>query len=97
MNSIGFAVRFPWTACIPSIPSGSRQRRNTTTLVHLLVRMEFNSQLRSVIFLQVHPVVEAGHLVAIAVEHQRRTAQEFSEAPLLCLAPARVVHIRIHV
>src|SRR5216684_5038458 len=97
MNSIGFAVRFPWTARRTSIPSGARQSKNTTTLVHLLVRMEFKRMLRSVIFLQIRPVVHACNLIAVAVEHQRRAPQEFPDAPLFRLAPPRMIHVGVYI
>src|SRR5438477_12702520 len=41
---------------------------------------------------QVHPRVEAGHLVAVAVEGQRGPAGDLADAALRLLAPARVVH-----
>src|ERR1700730_5791899 len=42
--------------------------------------------------LQVHACVEAGHLVTVAVEHQRLTTEELANAALGRLAPARGVH-----
>src|SRR6516162_3627704 len=36
-------------------------------------------------------------LLLIAVEHQRRTPARFADALLRGLAPARMVHVRIHV
>ena len=46
-----------------------------------------------VIFLEIHPVVQAGHLVAVAVEHQGGPLAEFAQPPLARLAPARMVHL----
>src|SRR5579864_4232404 len=46
---------------------------------------------------QVHARVEAGHLVAVAVEHQRLAPEELSDSALRRLAPARVVHRRVDV
>src|SRR5207245_3895327 len=45
----------------------------------------------SEIFSQVHAVVKAGHLI-VAIEHQRRTLEKFTEAALFCLTPAWVIH-----
>src|SRR5277367_5042771 len=69
----------------------------TTTLVHLLVRKEFNRRWALEIFLQVHARVQTGDLVAVAIEHQGRPAQKLAEAALLGLAPARVIDFRIYV
>src|SRR5580658_6994914 len=51
----------------------------------------------SEILLQVHALVHIRHLIAVAVEHQRVPLKEFANTPLLGLAPARMVNIRIHV
>src|SRR5262249_26798306 len=51
----------------------------------------------SEILSQVHPGIEAGDLIAIAVEHQGRTLQEFADATLLRLAPAWMVDLGIDV
>src|SRR5690606_33569050 len=56
----------------------------------------------SVVGSQVHAVIEAGHLVRIAVEHQRRTAggpeeTTLADADFARLAPARMVDLRIDV
>src|ERR1700681_1029447 len=47
--------------------------------------------------LQVHARVEAGHLLAVAVEHQRLAPEELADAALGRLAPARVVHRRVDI
>ena len=51
----------------------------------------------SVIFLQVHAGVEAGDLVLITVEHEGIALEDFAEATLFGLAPARMVDVGIHV
>src|SRR5437667_6816102 len=51
----------------------------------------------SVVFLQVHPVVQARNFVAIAVEGQGLALEELAQAPLSRLAPARMVDGRIYV
>src|ERR1700674_4868509 len=50
----------------------------------------------SEILFQVHAAVQTCYLI-VAVEHQCRTLQKFSQAPLLGLAPSGMIHIRIHV
>ena len=71
--------RFPDRAS----PAATRQIRNTTTFVHLLVRMEFIAvSPLSVIFLQVHSAVQARHLIAISIEHLRgRVLKNSRQAP----------------
>src|SRR5262245_34970775 len=55
----------------------------------------------SVVRLEVQTTVEARDLVAVAVEHERRPAPgeqaTLADAPLRRLAPARMVHLRVHV
>src|ERR1019366_7827816 len=102
-NWVGFAPQPSWNPSQTSKPSGPRQARNTATLVHLLVRMEFMVWIRpeiriSEILLQVHTVVEAGHLIAVAIEHLgRRILKEPGQADLFGLAPAGMIHLRIHI
>ena len=50
-----------------------------------------------VILLEIHPRVEAGHLIAVAVEHQRLAAQELADPAFGGLGPARMVDRRVHV
>ena len=85
-----------------STPRGTRQIRNTTTFVHLLVRMEFMplsvQSIRLEILLQVHAAVQASHLIAVAVEHlSRRIFEESRQADFPGLAPARVIHLGIYI
>src|ERR1700720_2307332 len=97
-NCVGFAPRPPVEASQISMPSGTRQIRNTNTFVHLLVRMEFMLAACLVIFPQVHSAVETRHLIRVAVEHLRRRVFEESRQPdFLGLAPARMIHLGIHV
>src|SRR2546427_10988332 len=46
---------------------------------------------------QVHAGVEAGHLLGVAVERQRRAASDLADPSLRRLAPARMVDRRGHV
>src|SRR5207249_7500665 len=52
--------------------------------------------------LQVHAGVELAHLLLVAIEHQRlpplrEEAARLADAPLGGLAPARVIHVGVHV
>src|ERR1700747_558636 len=97
-NCVGFEPNPPWNASQMSTPRGTVQIRNTTTFVHLLLRIEFIFYVRSVIFLQIHAIVEARHFITITVEHLRRGVLEESwQTDFLGLAPARMVHHWIHV
>src|ERR1700751_5327633 len=51
----------------------------------------------SEVFPQIHPSVQAGNLIAIAIEHQSGTLEELAQATLLGLTPAGMVHVGIHV
>src|SRR6266446_7701806 len=51
----------------------------------------------SVVFLQIHAGVKAGHLIPVAVEHQGVALEKFPEASLLGLAPARMIHCWLHI
>src|SRR5580693_9851672 len=106
MNSMGFApksmlsgnpARPLWNARHSNCPTGIRHARNTTTFVHLLVRMEFTGGSRSIIFLQVHAAVHARNLIAVAIEHQGWPPPEFTQAALRGLRPARMVHTGVHI
>src|SRR5215467_6805074 len=101
MYSIGFAVsrrsKTRWTR----YASGTRLKRNKTTLVHLLART-FGMLTTSIIPDQVHPRVHAGDLVPVTVEHQSlfgdALAEEtFAQPPLSRLGPARMVALGIDV
>src|SRR5882724_2332264 len=96
-NSTGLAPSCPRSVRATSTRNGTRQNPNTATLVHLLDRMARTLQARSVIFLQIHPIVKAGDLIAVAVEHERVAPENFAEAALRSLAPAWMVHGWIHV
>src|SRR5882724_6335703 len=49
------------------------------------------------VLLQIHSVVHAGDLIAIAVEHESGAREDFAEAALLGLAPTGMVDIGIDV
>ena len=51
----------------------------------------------SVELLQVHPLVQVGHLLLVAVEHERLLPEEIADAALARLAPAGMVHRGIDV
>src|SRR5271165_3488501 len=67
MYSRGLAVRSPFHVRQASHNAGARPARNTRTLTH----RRFNIVRLSEILLQIHAGIEAGHLVAVAVEHLR--------------------------
>src|ERR1700674_975597 len=64
---VGFAPQ-PAGASQARMPRGTRHSTNTTTFVHLLVRMRFIGR-ALVVFLQVHAVVQTGNLIFVTVEH----------------------------
>src|SRR5712691_11223576 len=92
---------------MPRLPVMKRQRRSANgirqitkmaTLVHLLMRSARTRNVHpSMVLLQIHSVVEAGDLIAVAVEHESGAREDFAEAALLGLAPARMIDIRIDV
>src|ERR1017187_2336418 len=90
MYSIGLAVRFWFQARQQSQKIGARPAENTSTLVQRFFNM-------LVVLLEIHPVVQAGHLVAVAVEHEGRPFAEFAQPPLTRLAPPWMGHLRIYV
>src|SRR6186997_816833 len=95
MNSIGFAER---SSCQPrqaSQKTGVRHNTNSATLTQRWRSMVPGS--RSVIRSQVHAGVQAGDLVAVAVEHQRLPLAKFAQPALGLLRPTRVIDVRIHV
>src|SRR2546421_527874 len=51
----------------------------------------------SKVLAQIHPSVEAGHLLRVAVEGQRWAAGEVANPSFGGLAPARMIDSRIHV
>src|ERR1700737_4943698 len=93
---VGFAPH-PVGPSQARMPMGTRHSRNTTTFVHLLVRMRFIGR-ALVIFLQVHAVVQTGDLISVPVEHLGlRVLEESGHANFLGLAPARVIYFGIHI
>src|SRR3984893_5931932 len=95
-NWVGFAPQ-PLGPSQARMPRGTRHSTNTTTFVHLLVRMRFIGR-ALVVFLQVHAVVQTGDLISVPVEHLGwRVLEESWQATFLGLAPARVIFIGIHI
>src|SRR5262245_15280791 len=93
MKLIGLAVRSPRHVQNARKASGSRQSNHTAAL-----RLRWARRVTASIELaQVHARVERGHLVGVAVEHERLAAAELADAPLGGLAPARVIDRRIDV
>src|SRR5215472_13970653 len=91
MNSIGLAERSWFQARQPSHPRGARHSKKTG-----IFSQRFRS-MRSVIDLEVHAVVEARDLLAVAVEHQGLALAEFAEPALAGLAPAGMIYRRVDV
>src|SRR3954453_8806898 len=96
ITSIGFAPKLLVSALNPSPNSGPRQARKTTTLNQRIIWSRIPTRRQLKILLQVHSAVQPGHLI-VAVEHQRRSFQELSQAPFFRLAPTRMIHVGIHV
>src|SRR5450432_2574024 len=104
--AVGSGPRSLWTRWTASQTNGARHTRNTTTFRAFNARggMAFlcrRSRTQSLeVLLQVHAIVEAGHLVAIAIEHERRPAlleDRLTDAALAGLRPAGMVHRRVHI
>src|SRR5437879_10608002 len=81
MYSTGFAPSSSWKPIQTRWPSGTRHKRKMGGLSHRILMcrdrsfiVEQKREARSVVFSQVHPVIHAGDLVAVAVEHQRLDA-----------------------
>src|SRR4029077_1497725 len=107
MNSVGLALNSSRNANQTRGASGARDARKIGGFSHRMLMcrdrsfmFEWKRKALSVIFSQVHPVVQAGHLVAVAVEHQRLDAlakERSIQAPFGRLAPAGMIHLRIDV
>src|SRR5690349_10248356 len=90
--SSGLTVRSSCQARQASQSAGARQTRNTGILTHRRLSIGL------VVFLQVHAGIQAGHLLAVAVEDLGRMVYERrGEALLLRLTPPGVIHRRIHI
>src|SRR5436190_3043105 len=83
MSLSGFALRFPVSAAHTSHAAGPSDARNASGLTALIVLAE------------VHSTVQARHLIAVAVEHQRFAHEEFADAAFRGLTPADGIHGRI--
>src|SRR6267378_3881332 len=95
--STGFAPRSLLMMRQTRSANGIRQIKKTATLVHLLTRSARTRNVTLMVFLLIHSVVHAGDLIAVAVEHEGGAREDFAEAALLGLAPARMVDIGIDV
>src|SRR5690606_33421371 len=99
--SIGLAPSVSPNQPAASSTAGSRQSRKTKALVAAIWRAEgvrrFIGARGSEVLLEVHALVELGHLFGVAVEHQRAPAAQFADAPLGGLAPARMADLGIDV
>src|SRR5262245_27732353 len=90
---IGLGPRSRVAARNSSIASGVRHATHTRTFSATRDRRD----MRSVGLLEVHPGVERGDLIGVAVEHQGLPSAELADSTLAGLAPARVIDIGIHV
>src|SRR5690349_6717094 len=100
MVSIGFAPALPRRARMPVETAGDRANTKTRTLARRMGRGASRGGVhrgRSVVLLQVHPGVERRDLIAVAVEHDGRPAEELADTALARLRPARVIDGRVHV
>src|SRR5688500_5378163 len=92
MKSMGFAVRSSVQNQYSRHASGSRHATHTTLLMAMRPDLPTRALPRLVGLLEVHPGVERGHLIAVAVEGQRGATAELADAALGRLAPARMIH-----
>src|SRR5436190_799258 len=90
----GLALRLPVSPAETSHTAGATEARNAAGL---RTRRTRRSDMASVVSAQVHARVQAGHLIAIAVEHERFPREELADTAFLRLAPARVIDRRVHV
>src|SRR5437773_12541156 len=96
----GFALRFPVSHAQISHAKGPRLAMKTNGLsTHRTARSESLKPFALspcalcpslVVSLQIHPAVHAGHLITVAVEHQRLAPQELADAAFGRLRPARM-------
>src|SRR3984893_16048033 len=93
---VGFAPH-PLGPCQARMAIGTRQSANTTTFVHLFIRMRFIGWIL-VVFFQVHAIVQTSDLISVTVEHLcGRILEKSRQANFPGLAPAWVVHLWIHI
>src|SRR6266849_40890 len=95
-NSTGLGVRSACTALHTRKSSGPSESTKTATFAQLLER-NLRSMNPSVELLQVHARIQRRHLVRVSVEHQRLSHEKFAQPPLRGLAPARMIHVGIHI
>src|SRR5205807_715516 len=95
---IGFAPKLSVTVCHANTARGIRPAIKTPSLrsrCRLTICITTVSPLE--VLLQVHPGIEMGHLVSIAIKQQGLALREFPKAAFTRLAPAWVWHVWIHV
>src|ERR1051325_431688 len=61
------------------------------------INSKLNTQHYLKVFPQVHALIQRRDLVAVAIKRKRFALQEFSDAPLGRLAPARVIDLGVDV
>src|SRR6187402_1024846 len=82
--------RMSVTVSVTTLAAGDSAIRKTRTLTN-------RRMTRSIVLLEIETRVHRGHLIAVAVEHQRRPARELADPPLAALRPARVIDGRVDV
>src|SRR6476661_9664970 len=92
----GSALRLPVSAAQTSHANGPRAVTKTSGF-RKNRRMRSGKCNDSVVLSQIHARVELGHLVAVAVEHQRLAPEELADAPLGRLGPPWVIDRRFDV
>src|SRR5437016_4813724 len=93
----GSTPRLPLTACCTSQAAGPRQASQIEGFSPSVIQSRRATARGSVVGPQVHTRVKRGDLIGVAVEHERRALEKLAHPPLLGLAPARMVYVRIHV
>src|SRR5258706_14317 len=85
----GCPLRLPVGGAHTSHAKGARLARNTTGFK---TKRTVRSDRRKLEVLpEIHPRIQARHPIAVAVEHHRLAHEELADAPLLRLAPARMI------
>src|SRR2546422_9495129 len=98
ISLIGFAPKLSVTVCHANTARGIRLAIKTPSLRSRCRHTSCITTLSILeILLQVHPGIEVGHLVSIAIKQQGLALREFPKAAFPRLAPAWVWHVWIHV
>src|SRR4051794_13326459 len=88
MSLSGLALRFPVKIAQTSHPAGPRPARKTAGFrTQRVVLFDGTSE----VLLEIDTGIEAGHLIAVPVEHQRLSPEELTDPTLRGLGPPRVV------